>query len=489
MLVHDGVLVAEPAGWRLTIDVDAIAIPPTIQALLASRLERLNAADRRVLEIASVVGTDFSLGAVCALTERSSAEVKGVPRSTASARARAAERGVPRRRAALALPPRPDPRRRVPPPAEVGPGGPARAAGRLGRSGWRECGVRPRRDDRPASGSRPRLPVSSWARSTSTPVDSLSGRHGATSRRPVAPSTVTSWSRQAPRRLAARPWPPPTRRSTPSCCSSVAKPSSPPVTSPRVRRSWTTSTESPARRWRRGPPAIGVSSSSTPTRTRLPGGRRTSAGRHRRVRPSQGSGGTGQGAPGARERTGPTRPGRRLRGRPLRGAHRGTAGRGPPTDHRRAWRGTERGAVGAEPRAQGRRAVSGCRPDATHDNGGAVTRGDVVALPGGAGAAARATGQGPLDAGRRPPGRRRPRPSTRADGDRAVRRDHRVDGGRPGRGRAALPNRHGRDWTHWVSAPTPVRRPPCWHVRCSRRDASTKPTGMPPKVSASPATT
>ena len=67
MLVHDGVLVAEPVGWRLTIDVDAIAIPPTIHALLASRLERLNAADRRVLEIASVVGTDFSVGAVCAL--------------------------------------------------------------------------------------------------------------------------------------------------------------------------------------------------------------------------------------------------------------------------------------------------------------------------------------------------------------------------------------------------------------------------------------
>jgi hypothetical protein len=77
MLVHDGVLVAEPAGWRLTIDVDAIAIPPTIQALLASRLERLNAVDRRVLEIASVIGTDFSLGAVCALAERGSAEVKG----------------------------------------------------------------------------------------------------------------------------------------------------------------------------------------------------------------------------------------------------------------------------------------------------------------------------------------------------------------------------------------------------------------------------
>ncbi|OBG22969.1 adenylate cyclase [Mycolicibacterium celeriflavum] len=67
MLAHDGVLVEQPVGWRLTIDVDAIAIPPTIHALLASRLERLDPTDRRVLEVASVVGSDFSLGAVRAL--------------------------------------------------------------------------------------------------------------------------------------------------------------------------------------------------------------------------------------------------------------------------------------------------------------------------------------------------------------------------------------------------------------------------------------
>ncbi len=76
MLVHDGVLVAEADGWRLTIDVDAIAVPPTIQALLASRLERMNTADRRVLETASVIGTDFSPAAVCALSGASPAEVK-----------------------------------------------------------------------------------------------------------------------------------------------------------------------------------------------------------------------------------------------------------------------------------------------------------------------------------------------------------------------------------------------------------------------------
>ncbi len=76
MLAHDGVLVPEPGGWRLAIDADAIAIPPTIHALLGSRLERLNATDRRVLEIASVIGTEFSVAAVCALEERGGAEIK-----------------------------------------------------------------------------------------------------------------------------------------------------------------------------------------------------------------------------------------------------------------------------------------------------------------------------------------------------------------------------------------------------------------------------
>ncbi|KAA0112190.1 AAA family ATPase [Mycolicibacterium sp. P1-5] len=75
MLVHDGVLIAKPGGWSLTVDVDAISIPPTIQALLASRLERLNAANRRVLEVASVIGTDFSPSAVAALGGVGGAEI------------------------------------------------------------------------------------------------------------------------------------------------------------------------------------------------------------------------------------------------------------------------------------------------------------------------------------------------------------------------------------------------------------------------------
>ncbi|OBF97109.1 adenylate cyclase [Mycobacterium sp. 852002-51152_SCH6134967] len=76
MLAHDGVLVEQPTGWELTIDVDAITIPPTIHALLASRLERLDPADRRVLEIASVVGSDFSVGTVRALARGQADAIK-----------------------------------------------------------------------------------------------------------------------------------------------------------------------------------------------------------------------------------------------------------------------------------------------------------------------------------------------------------------------------------------------------------------------------
>src|SRR5262249_34250698 len=42
MLVHDDVIRRRPDGeWELTIDADAVEVPPTIQSLLAARVERL----------------------------------------------------------------------------------------------------------------------------------------------------------------------------------------------------------------------------------------------------------------------------------------------------------------------------------------------------------------------------------------------------------------------------------------------------------------
>ena len=67
MLVDDGVIASTGAGWELTVDPEAVDVPPTIQSLLATRVERLPERERRVIELASVVGPEFPLGALVAL--------------------------------------------------------------------------------------------------------------------------------------------------------------------------------------------------------------------------------------------------------------------------------------------------------------------------------------------------------------------------------------------------------------------------------------
>ncbi len=65
MLVDDAVIRRRDDGaWELAIDAEAIEVPPTIQSLLATRVERLPAEELRVLELASVVGAEFSVGAL-----------------------------------------------------------------------------------------------------------------------------------------------------------------------------------------------------------------------------------------------------------------------------------------------------------------------------------------------------------------------------------------------------------------------------------------
>ena len=71
MLVDDGVIEQTGHGWELAIDAEAVEVPPTIQSLLATRLERMPADERRLLELASVVGPEFALGAV--------AEIAAIP--------------------------------------------------------------------------------------------------------------------------------------------------------------------------------------------------------------------------------------------------------------------------------------------------------------------------------------------------------------------------------------------------------------------------
>ena len=65
MLLDDGILARDDHDrWILIRDVGAITIPPTIQALLSARLDRLGPIDRVVVERAAVIGQVFFRGAV-----------------------------------------------------------------------------------------------------------------------------------------------------------------------------------------------------------------------------------------------------------------------------------------------------------------------------------------------------------------------------------------------------------------------------------------
>ena len=64
MLVDDEVIRRRGDEWELTIDAAAVEVPPTIQSLLAARVERLPHDERTVLELASVIGAEFNVGAL-----------------------------------------------------------------------------------------------------------------------------------------------------------------------------------------------------------------------------------------------------------------------------------------------------------------------------------------------------------------------------------------------------------------------------------------
>ncbi|NNE12990.1 MAG: adenylate cyclase, partial [Ilumatobacter sp.] len=76
MLVDDGVIVREGDEWTLTIEAEAVEVPPTIQSLLAARLDRMPPTERRLIELASVVGPEFALGAVASISEEDPAALR-----------------------------------------------------------------------------------------------------------------------------------------------------------------------------------------------------------------------------------------------------------------------------------------------------------------------------------------------------------------------------------------------------------------------------
>ena len=68
-LVETKALAGERGRYRLTQPVQAIQVPATVQAMLAARIDRLAPEDKRLLQVASVVGKDVPFALLQAIAE------------------------------------------------------------------------------------------------------------------------------------------------------------------------------------------------------------------------------------------------------------------------------------------------------------------------------------------------------------------------------------------------------------------------------------
>jgi hypothetical protein len=76
-LLERGLLATSGGRWRLAEPLDGI-IPDSLRQLALQRIQQLAPEERRVLDVASVVGTEFSVAAVAAATEVAPAAVEDV---------------------------------------------------------------------------------------------------------------------------------------------------------------------------------------------------------------------------------------------------------------------------------------------------------------------------------------------------------------------------------------------------------------------------
>jgi adenylate cyclase len=76
-LVEDGTLAGEPGAYRLSRPVVSLRVPPTVQATLASRIDRLAEQDKAILQTAAVIGRRFTEPVVRLAGGRSAEEVAG----------------------------------------------------------------------------------------------------------------------------------------------------------------------------------------------------------------------------------------------------------------------------------------------------------------------------------------------------------------------------------------------------------------------------
>ena len=151
-LIDDGFLVRSNGGWAAIGDLRELAIPPTISALMAARLDSLGREERTVIERASVEGKTFHRGAVTAMAPEAmramvSERLATLTRMELVRPDQASFAGEE----AYPLPPPAHPRRRLPGPRQADALRAARAVRRMARAVGRGPTDRVRGD--------PRLPL------------------------------------------------------------------------------------------------------------------------------------------------------------------------------------------------------------------------------------------------------------------------------------------------------------------------------------------
>ena len=76
-LVETGVLAGERGAYRLTRTVGAVAVPATVQAVLAARIDRLPPEQKALLQMASVIGRDVPFALLQAIADHDEDDLRG----------------------------------------------------------------------------------------------------------------------------------------------------------------------------------------------------------------------------------------------------------------------------------------------------------------------------------------------------------------------------------------------------------------------------
>jgi class 3 adenylate cyclase/tetratricopeptide (TPR) repeat protein len=77
-LVETRALAGERGRYRLTQPVQAIQVPPTVQVILAARIDRLAPDDKRLLQVASVIGKDVPFALLQAIVDLPESELRSL---------------------------------------------------------------------------------------------------------------------------------------------------------------------------------------------------------------------------------------------------------------------------------------------------------------------------------------------------------------------------------------------------------------------------